>query len=111
MEKLKTSTLLEQLVYNSQVAMIGEDKRLVNALNDYYCKDGKVDANTPVTLGMLGKTIKMKDENYRVIVIKTLLKVLVDNELIESDIDFMNDDIFNQALKDGVEKACNDCKK
>lgn len=104
MDKIKASDLLANMIYNMQAAFIEEDERLKNAIFSEI-EEKNIDPNQYLTVKQLPLFLRIKDENYRMVLIRTIIATLSDYNIIENDIDLKNDELIAKYLNENTTRA------
>lgn len=100
MDKIKSSELLEKIIYNSQKSMQSEDYQIKKAFYD-ECS-GKMNDELKLVL----KLIDLNNEFLRISFAKSTIQTLSDYGLIDNDINLSDFRVTNDILKTAIEKAC-----
>lgn len=104
MDKIKASDLLSKMIYNMQTAFIEEDERLKSTIFNEM-EEKNIDPNQYVTVKQLPLFFRIKDENYRMVLIRTIIATLSDYNIIENDIDLKNDELIAKYLNKNTTRA------
>lgn len=70
-------------------------------------EEKNIDPNQYLTVKQLPLFFRVKDENYRMVLIRTIIATLSDYNIVENDIDLKNDELIEKYLNKNTTCAVN----
>ena len=98
--KIKTSILMKDLIKNSQISMQEEDNNLIQSITKY------INEKSVYNIENMLEIINLNNEFVRMVFVKTIIKTLIEYDILDNDIDICDINTTNNIVINAVNEAC-----